>query len=108
MPEKDPNTLKDLIEALLTSALFALVGASIGLGKLMMQGGDHPRRTWIGRAISTAGIAMAAGSILVWVPSLPLLGQIGVAAGLASLGTSGLERLFARAVGGSKEVVSND
>jgi hypothetical protein len=31
---------------------------------------------------------------------LPLLGQIGIAASLASLGTSGLERLFQRAIAG--------
>lgn len=108
MPDKDPHTLNELIDALGTSALFALVGILIGIGKLMVQGGEHPKRVWIGRAISTGGIAMAAGSILVWVPSLPLLGQIGVAAALASLGTSGLERMFARAVGGTTGVSSDE
>jgi len=43
---------------------------------------------------------MAAGAVLVWVPDLPLLGQIGIAASLASLGASGLERLFQRAIAG--------
>lgn len=43
---------------------------------------------------------MAAGAVLVWVPDVPMLGQIGVAAALASLGTSGLERLFQRLIAG--------
>ena len=43
---------------------------------------------------------MAAGAVLVWVPDLPLIGQVGVAAVLASLGTSGLERLFQRLLQG--------
>ena len=46
----------------------------------------------------TGGLAMAAGVVLVWVPELSMVGQIGVAAGLASLGTSGLERAFQRVI----------
>jgi hypothetical protein len=36
------------------------------------------------------------------MPDLPLIAQAGIAAALASLGTSGLERLFARLVGGKQ------
>ena len=108
MPEKDPSTWTTTFDALMTSALFALVGVSIGVGKLMA--GEEPltARLLIGRAISTGGIAMAAGAVLVWIPALPLLGQIGIAAALASLGTSGLERVFSRAVGRAKEVTENE
>jgi hypothetical protein len=90
--------IPDLMEALSTSALFASVGMAIGIGRLMNSGETLTWRLLVGRALSTAGIAMAAGAVLVWVPNLPLLGQIGIAAGLASLGTAGLERLFSRAV----------
>ena len=90
-------------ESLLTSLLFAAVGVSIGVGKLMASGEPLSPRLVVGRAISTGGIAMAAGAVLVWVPGLPLLGQIGVAAALASLGTSGLERIFVRMTGRGAE-----
>ena len=99
MPEKFVSNLASSIDALMTSVLFALVGVSIGVGKLMAGGEPLTARLLIGRAISTGGIAMAAGAVLVWIPALPLLGQIGIAAALASLGTSGLERIFSRAVG---------
>lgn len=102
MPEKELTGIGGLIEALSTAALFAFVGVSIGVGKLMASGEPLSARLLIGRAISTGGIAMAAGAVLVWVPSLPLLGQIGIAAGLASLGTSGLERLFSKAIGATR------
>lgn len=90
------------VKAIATAALFASVGSAIGVGNLMLSDVQLSKRLLIGRAISTGGIAMAAGAVLVWVPSLPLLGQIGIAAGLASLGTSGLERLFTRAIGRAK------
>ena len=85
-------------EELGTSVLFALVGMTIGVGRLLNSGETLSARLLIGRALSTGGIAMAAGAVLVWIPSLPLLGQIGIAAGLASLGTAGLERILSKAL----------
>ena len=99
MIEKDVSAFSGLWEALGTSALFAFVGIAIGVGRILNSGEPLSARLLIGRALSTGGIAMAAGAVLVWIPSLPLLGQIGIAAGLASLGTAGLERLFTRAMG---------
>ncbi|THF64463.1 hypothetical protein E6O51_03070 [Pseudothauera rhizosphaerae] len=83
--------------------MFAAVGAFIGLGQLLASQERITARIIVGRCISTAGIATAAGSVLVFVPSLSPVGQIGIAAALASLGTSGLERLFQRIVGGRSE-----
>ena len=99
MIEKDVSAWAGLAEALGTSALFASVGMVIGVGRLLNSGEPLSARLLIGRALSTAGIAMAAGAALAWIPSLSLLGQIGIAAGLASMGTAGLERLVSRAVG---------
>ncbi len=96
MPEKVIGYLEQIGNAL----LFSLVGISIGLGQLLASGEVLTARIIIGRALSTGGIAMAAGAVLVWVPDVPMLGQIGVAAALASLGTSGLERLFQRLIAG--------
>lgn len=96
MPEKVIGYLEQIGNAL----LFALVGISIGLGQLLASGEVLTARIIVGRALSTGGIAMAAAAVLVWVPDVPMLGQIGVAAALASLGTSGLERLFQRLISG--------
>lgn len=87
-------------EQIANAALFAAVGIAIGLGQLMASNEVLTWRIIVGRALSTGGIAMAAGGVLVWVPDLPLIGQLGVAAALASLGTSGLERLFQRVLQG--------
>lgn len=99
MPEKI-STWFQWLQDFASPLLFAFVGISIGLGQLLASGELLTWRIIIGRSLSTGGIAMAAGAVLVWVPDLPLVGQIGVAAGLASLGTSGLERLFQRAIQG--------
>lgn len=94
MPEK----IIHWYEQLATAAMFALVGVTIGIGQLLASQEILTARIIIGRALSTGGIAMAAGSALVWLPDLPLIGQIGIAAALASLGTSGLERVFQKVI----------
>jgi len=95
-----PGKVIGYLEQIGNAVLFSLVGISIGLGQLLASGEVLTARIIVGRALSTGGIAMAAGSVLVWVPDVPMLGQIGVAAALASLGTSGLERLFQRLISG--------
>jgi hypothetical protein len=85
-------------EAMLTSAVFFGVGAVIGMAQLF---GSTEPITWrlaIARAVTVGGLSVAAGAILIWLPETSLLGQIGLAAALASLGTSGLERLIVRYV----------
>lgn len=96
MPEKIAGFLDQIANA----ALFSVVGITIGLGQLLASREPITWRIAIGRSLSTGGLGMAAGAVLVWVPDLPLLGQIGIAASLASLGASGLERLFQRAIAG--------
>ena len=85
-------------EQLASSFMFAMVGIIIGLGQLFTGNERLTLRLLLGRSLSTGGLAMAAGVILVWVPELSLSGQIGVAAMLASMGTSGLERVFQRVI----------
>lgn len=75
------------------------VGALVGLGQLLASEERLTLRIVIGRALSSAGLGAAAASILAWVPDTPLAAQLGLAAGLASLGTSGLERLAQRVFG---------
>lgn len=98
-----PDKVLSLIDQMANALMFAVVGITIGVGQLLASAEVLNWRIIIGRSLSTGGIAMAAGAVLVWVPDLPLLGQIGVAAGLASLGTSGLERMFQRVTQGRAE-----
>lgn len=98
-----PDKVISLLEQIGNALMFAIVGIAIGVGQLLASAEVLKWRIIIGRSLSTAGIAMAAGAVLVWVPDLPLLGQLGVAAGLASLGTSGLERMFQRVTLGRSE-----
>lgn len=95
-----PERLIGFFEQIANAILFAFVGISIGIGQLLASQDVLTWRIIIGRSLSTGGIAMGAGAVLVWVPELPLLGQVGVASALASLGTSGLEKLFQRAIAG--------
>ena len=83
------------ISQLLDALVFAMIGAAIGVGQSMR---DRERDLFViaGRALCTAGLAAAAGIVLIWWPELPFVGQIGVAAGLASLGTSFLEKLASK------------
>ena len=78
---------------------FGLLGILVGLGQLLASKEQlTPRIVW-GRCLSTMGLSMAAGVVLLAFPEVSPLAQIGVAAALASLGTSGLERLVQRAMG---------
>ena len=98
MLEKLTEVGRHWFDQFASSLMFALVGIVIGMGQLLAENERLTLRLLLGRALSTGGLAMAAGVVLVWVPELSMPGQLGVAAGLASLGTSGLERVFQRAI----------
>lgn len=96
MPERFVAWYEQIAQAV----LFAIIGVTIGIGQLLASSEVLTWRIVVGRALSSGGIAMGAGAVLVWVPELTLVGQFGVAAALASLGTSGLEKLFQRLLQG--------
>lgn len=71
-----------------------LVAIVAGVGQLLA---SEEKLTWrivLGRALSSGALAMSAGTALIWYPDLNPMQLIGISAVLASLGTSGLERLF--------------
>lgn len=76
----------------------AIAGLVAGLGTLLASEEKLTVRIVFGRALTSVALGVAAASILVWIPGLPTLAQIGVACGLASLGTSGLERMFQKVI----------
>lgn len=99
MPEKIVSTYAEWREAISQALLFCTIGILTSLGQLMASKEVLTWRIVIGRCLSSAGIAMAAGVLLLAFPAMPPLAQIGAAAALASLGTSGLERLIQRGLG---------
>jgi hypothetical protein len=105
MPDRVPSLLSVLLgygEQIALSVIFALVGMVVGLGQLFASQEMLTTRIIVGRALSSGGLGTVAGVVVVWIPDLSFAGQIGVAAGIASLGTSALERVFQRVIGGGK------
>ncbi|OAM52930.1 hypothetical protein A7981_05715 [Methylovorus sp. MM2] len=80
--------------------LLAGVGALVGLGQLLVSKEPLTFRVIVGRAICSGGIGLAAASAVVFIPGLSLGASIGIACVLASLGTSGLEKVVQRITGG--------
>lgn len=94
--------LQQWAEQLLHASTLAFIGLVVGIGQLLQSRERLQARVVIGRALTAGALGMAAGTVLAWWPELPWVAQAGLAAALASLGTSGLERVFARIVGGGK------
>lgn len=89
-------TFRHVDQALLT-ALFA-IGTVAGLGQLLA-GKDEPTLGQaVGRAVTSGILATSAGLALAWMPALDPTAILGLGAALASLGTSGIEKLLARFV----------
>lgn len=77
----------------------ALLGSLVGLGQLLLTKEVLTPRIIIGRAICSGALGMAAAALLSFMPLLPFAAQLGLAAVLASLGTSALEKILQRITG---------
>jgi len=82
-------------------ATLGVTGAIIGLGKTLASSAPSNWKIALARCITTAGLSMSAAFAVVIFPSLSFTASVGLAAALASLGTSALERLFSRFLGGN-------
>lgn len=82
-----------------TLAAMGLVGGLIAIGQLLASQERLTPRIVIGRALSSIGLAVSAGGILLWISDPHPLALIGLSAGLASLGTSFLERFLQKKFG---------
>jgi hypothetical protein len=82
--------------------VLAVIGATVGLGKLLSTGEKITFSAALGRAILNAAMGMAAGGVLLFAPDSNPLVLYSVAAGLASLGTSGFEAIVKRRLGGGE------
>lgn len=90
--EKIAHTLATNAENMLQAATMAILGVVVSLGRDLQQAEPDPMRIIVGRAITTAALSLAAGTLLAIIPEMPFLGLLGLAAGLASLGSAFLER----------------
>jgi hypothetical protein len=79
----------------------AFLGAGIGLGQLLNSKEALTPRLVLGRAIVSGGLGASAAVAISFLPAIPFAAQLGLAAALASLGTSAVEKIVNRMVGGS-------
>lgn len=76
-----------------------LTGVIIGLGQLLGSNEELTPRLIIGRACTSAGLALVAGLALIQIPDIPIVALIAMSALIASLGTSFLERFLQNYLG---------
>lgn len=79
----------------------AVLGSIVGLGQLLLTKDVLTPRIIVGRAICSGALGMAAAAMISVMPAIPFAAQLGLAAVLASLGTSALERILQRITGGN-------
>ncbi|ERE07149.1 holin [Pseudogulbenkiania ferrooxidans] len=73
-----------------------VVGALIGLGKLLVSNEQITTRLAVGRAILGGATSTVAGGALMQFPNLPLPALVGIGAGLGILGAQYLEAWLRR------------
>ena len=90
-------------DALTTLGMLGAVGGLVGFGQLLASKEELTWRIVMGRFLSSCGLGVSAAAVVIFVPELPLVAQLGLAAGLASLGTSALEVVFRKYFGEGRE-----
>ena len=71
-----------------------VVGIVAGMGQLLASDETLSKRIVIGRAISSGAMGLGASLILIWYPNIDSIVMCGLSALLASIGTSGIERII--------------
>lgn len=82
-------------------ASLGIVGLLIGFAKTLASGEPVKWFVAVARAVLTAALSLFATFAVVMFPTLDYPAYVGLACGLASLGTSALERIFQRIFGGT-------
>lgn len=82
-------------------AVMVGMGVILGLGKLLASNEKFTWRLAIGRSIVSAGLCIAAGSLLAFIPQLNQMALLGLAAASAVLGEQFLEQLIHLRSGGN-------
>lgn len=79
-----------------TSATIVLIGAGVGIGKLLVTRTPLTAGLVFGHSLVSAGFALSGLALLAVIPSLVLEAKLGLAAMFSSLGLVGLEKLANR------------
>lgn len=85
------KTMQEPEKSLLT---IVLIGALIGLGKLLASDEVLTIRLLLGRTLMGAATSMVAGVAVLHIPDMPLIAMFGIAAALGIAGSQALELLF--------------
>lgn len=95
------DPIKDFFDVnlaqLLQAFLLGLTGMTVGVANLLRSSDPKTLGKTIGYAMAAGGIGMTAGAFLLWFPNMPLVAQLGLAAGLSNLGVEGIKLIVARA-----------
>lgn len=79
--------------------LIAGIGVVVALGKLLASTEKLTWRLVLGRAFVSAALAVAAASVLAFIPGISQLALIGLASAFSVLGEQFLEKLLATKAG---------
>ncbi|WP_331693469.1 holin [Pandoraea sputorum] len=74
----------------------ALLGAFMGLGKLLVSDEVLTIRLMVGRSILGAGASMIAGVVLIQIPDIPPLALYGIGSALGVVGAQFIEGVLKR------------
>lgn len=77
----------------------ALLGAFIGLGKLLVSHEVLTPRLILGRTILGSAVSLIAGVALVRIPDLPPIAMLGIGSALGIAGSQVVEAYFKRKAG---------
>ena len=77
----------------------SMIGIITAVGQLLASKEKLTCRIISGRALSSVGLAISSGAILLWFANPHPIALIGVSAGAASLGTSFLEKIIQKKLG---------
>lgn len=86
--------MKNDNEMVVLAVIVAVIGAMIGIAKLLLSPDVLTWRLILGRAIVTAALAMGAFIGLLWIPDANPVVIVGVACVIASMGEQGLEKVL--------------
>lgn len=95
--------MKEELSTYQVLGMMGLVGVLTALGQLLASNERLPPRIILGRALSSIGLLVSAGALLLWFAEPHPLALIGASAGLASIGTSFIEKFLQRSLESTKE-----
>jgi hypothetical protein len=72
----------------------AIMGALIGVAKLLVSSEELTFRVIVGRAILGSATSMLAGAVLLQIPNIPPLALLAIGSGCGIVGQQYLERLL--------------